>query len=755
MFSSSNKYSKYVIAFIASAFTLIQGVDFVFMKTGVEINYMATLLVLLLITFFIGLYVVWNNQKPAEAAARGIKKPKKRWTLYLNIFVTILLGALFVYYFQKGNTAKTLLDEKLPEIVAAFDNDEFEIVYTQTKQLIDDGNTNPIVRSYYDKVTVPVSITTFPEGVSVSFKYVQDTLNNWVTLGTSPLNDIRVPNSSLEYKFRYQDMEETEIRHTYYIKNGLNHFIFPISDSIPKDHKLCLGGTKPLSYPGIDHLPAIDIAPYSISKYEVTNEEYKVFVDAGGYENPDYWNFPYEMNGKVLTFENTVPLFVDSFGKLGPANWSYGNYPGGQGAYPVTGISWFEAMAFAKYMGLSLPNLYQWANAATLSSAASFVPKSNFSKNQLIAVGSLDNKNQNELYDMAGNAREWIINSIEETNTRKGILGGGFNDDAYYFNDYYGQNALDRSISNGMRLVKNLKSNATYDADPTGVVAITKRDFLNEEKISDDVFEIFKEQFDYPQKPLNASTSLSELTSGSYRAERFEIASPYEDGGMLPGYIFYDSTHPKPLKPIIHFPGSNAIHLTNMDYAIKRYLNSFDYLMSEGYAVVLPIYLSTYEREDELKSDYPNESELYKEHVIKWGKEYKRTIDYIASRKDMDAANLTYFGVSWGGYMANILLAIDDRVKSATLYVAGLCFQKSKKEVESYHYTSRITTPVLMLNGEFDQFFPLETSQIPMFKLLATPEEDKKHYVAKTGHYVPREVLIAEHLGWLKKYENE
>lgn len=754
MFTNSNSYSKYVVAFIASAFTLIQGVDFVFMKIGVEIAYMATLLAVLLVAFFIGLYIVWRNQKPNEATLKPTKKSKKRWSLYLNIFVTVLLGALFVYYFQKGNTAKTLLDEKLPEIVAAFDNDEFEIVYTETKKLMDNGNTNPVVQSYYNKVTVPVSITTVPQDVVVSFKYAQDTLDNWVALGRSPLENLRVPNSNLEYKFSYQGLELIEVRHTYYIKNGFNHFILPSSDSIPKNHVLCLGGTKPLSYPGIDHLPAVSIAPYSISKYEITNKEYKAFLDAGGYEDASYWNFPYEMNGKVLTFENTVPLCKDVYGKLGPANWSYGNYPDGQGDYPVTGISWFEAMAYANYSGLSLPNLYQWANAATLSSAASFVPNSNFSKNQLIAVGSRDSKNANGLYDIAGNAREWILNSIEETNTKKGILGGGFNDDAYYFNDYYGQNALDRSISNGMRLVKNLESTASYDTDPTSVVSVGTRDFLNEEKISDDVFEIFKEQFDYPQKPLNATTSLSELTSGSFRAERFEITSPYEADAMLPGYIFYDSEHAKPLKPIIYFPGSSAIHLNNMDYAIKRYLNSFDYLMSEGYAIILPIYLSTYEREDELKSDYPSESELYKEHVIKWGKDYKRTIDYIVSRDDLDASNLTYFGVSWGGYMANILLAIDTRVKSATLYVAGLCFQKSKKEVEAYHYTSRITTPVLMLNGEFDQFFPLETSQIPMFKLLGTPDADKQHYVAKTGHYVKRDVLITKHLGWLKKYEN-
>jgi hypothetical protein len=389
-----------------------------------------------------------------------------------------------------------------------------------------------------------------------------------------------------------------------------------------------------------------------------------------------------------------------------------------------------------------------------LIAGTSFVPNSNFSKNQLVQVGSMDSQNPYLIYDIAGNAREWVINSVDETNIQKGILGGGFQDDPYSFNNYYGQNVLDRSISNGMRLVKNLESSAIVESSPEAVVSINSRDFLTEETVSDDVFEIFKEQYDYLDKPLNSKVKTEEISSGSFKVERFELSSAYEEGGILPGYIFYDSMYSTPLKPIILFPGSSAMHLTNLDYMLKSSLNNFRYLLSEGYAVFWPIYLSTYERVDEMKSDRPNESDSYKDHVIKWGKDYKRAVDYIISREDMDASNLTFYGTSWGGYMANILLSIDDRVKSATLRTAGLWFQKSKKEVEAYHYTSRITMPVLMLNGEFDQIFPLEGSQIPMFKLLGTKEEDKKQIVSRTGHFVPRDVLIKEHLEWLKKYEN-
>ena len=57
-----------------------------------------------------------------------------------------------------------------------------------------------------------------------------------------------------------------------------------------------------------------------------------------------------------------------------------------------------------------------------------------------------------------------------------------------------------------------------------------------------------------------------------------------------------------------------------------------------------------------------------------------------------------------------------------------------------------------MLNGEYDIVFPLETSQKPMFELLGTDPEHKKHYVTSAGHLVPRDVLIRETLDWFDRY---
>ena len=99
------------------------------------------------------------------------------------------------------------------------------------------------------------------------------------------------------------------------------------------------------------------------------------------------------------------------------------------------------------------------------------------------------------------------------------------------------------------------------------------------------------------------------------------------------------------------------------------------------------------------------------------------------------------------------MVAVEPRFKAAVLFVAGLTFQRSLPEVDPFHYLSRITTPVLMLNGEHDFFFPRETSQEPMFALLGTSPEHKKYVVYPGGHSVPQKILVRELIAWLDRYQ--
>jgi dienelactone hydrolase len=177
-----------------------------------------------------------------------------------------------------------------------------------------------------------------------------------------------------------------------------------------------------------------------------------------------------------------------------------------------------------------------------------------------------------------------------------------------------------------------------------------------------------------------------------------------------------------------------------------------DFLVREGRAVVLPAYKGTYHRGGDLHTDYPSETAQYRDFVIAWGRDLGRTIDYLATREDMDVTRIAYYGLSWGGAMGAIMPAVEKRIRANVLYVAGLSFQRALPEADAIHYIRHVTQPTLMLNGELDFFFPSESSQKPMFELLGTPPEHKRRLTFHGGHSVPRAEMIKETRAWLDRY---
>lgn len=62
-------------------------------------------------------------------------------------------------------------------------------------------------------------------------------------------------------------------------------------------------------------------------------------------------------------------------------------------------------------------------------------------------------------------------------------------------------------------------------------------------------------------------------------------------------------------------------------------------------------------------------------------------------------------------------------------------------QVTAMNFLPRIEMPVLFLGGRYDFVFPVETSQKPLFKLLGTPAEHKKHVIFEgAGHVPPRSI---------------
>ena len=105
---------------------------------------------------------------------------------------------------------------------------------------------------------------------------------------------------------------------------------------------------------------SVTLDDFWIDRFEVTNRQFKEFVDHGGYRRRDYWREPFVEGGRSVPWEEAVERFRDATGRPGPATWRAGTYPDGQAEFPVGGVSWYEAAAYAAFAGKSLPTMYHW-----------------------------------------------------------------------------------------------------------------------------------------------------------------------------------------------------------------------------------------------------------------------------------------------------------------------------------------------------------------------------------------------------------
>jgi dienelactone hydrolase len=491
---------------------------------------------------------------------------------------------------------------------------------------------------------------------------------------------------------------------------------------------------------GLENVKPGDVPPAYLGKLEVTNAEYRKFVEDGGYRRREFWKEPFAGG---LSFEQAMARFRDRTGQSGPSTWSSGDYPEGQHDFPVTGVSWYEAAAYANWAGKSLPTIYQWARAATTWAAPEMVPRSNFGP-AIQRAGASGGVSGFGLFDMAGNAKEWVWN---ERNGNRYILGGGYGEPTYMFNDPDAQPPFERRAAFGFRLAQNPEP---VPAPLLGRIERPTRDYTRERPKGEEAFRLYAGLYGYDKTPLDARTG-SVTDADRWRMERVSFNTAYR-GERMEALVFTPKTLPPPWQTVIFFPGSNALHNRSSADLNSMGLNAFSFLAKSGRAVVYPIYKSTYERGDGLDSDGQDTSRNYRDHVLMWAQDLSRSLDYAATRRDLDVGRVALYGISWGGALGPILAAVEPRIRAVVLISGGLDFEDTLPEVDPLNFAPHVLQPTLMINGRYDFFFPVETSQQPLFALLGAKPSDKRHIVVDGGHYPPRDLLVRETVDWLDRH---
>jgi predicted esterase len=171
-----------------------------------------------------------------------------------------------------------------------------------------------------------------------------------------------------------------------------------------------------------------------------------------------------------------------------------------------------------------------------------------------------------------------------------------------------------------------------------------------------------------------------------------------------------------------------------------------------GPPVLYPIYEHTYGRGSSMSGDVVSATIEHRDQMLCWTREMRRSIDYAATRSEIDTTRLGFIGTSWGARIAGVVLAIEPRFRTAVLNVAGISASPKRPEEDPVNFLPRIHIPVLVLSGRYDSVFPYETSQQPFLRLPGTPAADKKQILFEGGHFLPRTNMVAESLRWFDEY---
>lgn len=719
-------------------------------------------------TVSLGKYVLKNVKEPIEIYAvsnAGLTVPvnitlegkgekykeqvssKKRILKFLKPVIPVLivsvLGFVFIPPWLKKQNARNVIMPAIQKLVNENfrpPTEAYDLGLEAEKYIPGDS----ALIKLWPVIATTISITTTPESVEVLWKDYNKPESPWRSAGITPLKDVRFPRGYLRMEFRKNGYQTIEYAGPWsYSRLGpdIDTLMLDAEGSLPQNMVRIPEAKTDMFLIGLEQYGGKIVPTFLVDKFEVTNKQFKKFMDEGGYANKMFWKYPVLQNGKILALQEAVALFTDRTGRTGPSTWEAGTYPDGTEDHPVSGVSWYEAAAYAEYVQKKLPTAFHWSVVAATSRTEFIVPLSNFNGKGTVPVGSLPGYSTFGVYDLAGNAREWCFNEKNVPGQRF-ILGGGWNDPTYAFNDAYTQSALDRSPANGFRCMKEI----IPAADDSLSLALTMafRDYRKEKPVDDKTFEIILRQYAYDKTPLNAVMD-TVYESENWRAEKISLDAGYNNE-RLQLLLYLPKNISKPCQAVIFFPGSGDIYQKQYDpYSIE---GRIDFILKSGRALARPIYKGTFERHDELNSDLQDETVFYKDHVIMWRKDIGRTIDYLETRKEVQADAIGYLGWSWGGFMGGIMPAVEKRIKAVVLNVGGMEMHRALPEADQLNFLPRVTQPVLMLNGKHDMFFPVETSQKPMFDLLGTPPEKKKMILYESGHLVPRTDFVKETLLW-------
>ncbi len=438
--------------------------------------------------------------------------------------IVVAVGAVGTWQYSRDSRVRWAENEALPQAEQLLEHDQPLAAMKLLREVESQAPTaSGLSRLKEDIHFRPRNIQTEPAGADI---YVVDYTDpkagdpdHWEYVGKSPVGNLLLPQRT---QVRLRVVKDTfePLEFAYFPVGNLPPVQLKTRQDTPSTPSAMVwlpqgGALNPIGL----NLP-LPTSPAWIDKYEVTNRAFKTFVDAGGYQKREYWTHPFVKDGKALTFEEALVYLRDMTGSPGPSTWEGGTYPDGMDDYPVSGVSWYEAAAYAEFAHKSLPTVSHWYVAAGLGASSQIVQMSNFTGKGPAKAGDYLGLTARGTFDQVGNVKEWVLNA---TGDKRFILGGGWNETSYMHAIADARGPFERDSTFGFRC-------AVYVGAVSGALTASLPapglDESRQPPVDDRTFALFKSQLSYDKTDLNARVE-SVDDAPHWRRENISFRAPY------------------------------------------------------------------------------------------------------------------------------------------------------------------------------------------------------------------------------------
>lgn len=675
----------------------------------------------------------------------------------ISVAVIALLFGILKPMIQENQIARASM--MIPEIQQLAQNGKFAEAYALAEEAEKHLEADPALNALWPLIADQLTITTSPAGASVSAQRYRENSDAAETasefLGHTPIEGRRVPRGAyrlLIEKEGYANVERLASRHLFEPAVHIDHHLIEAS-RIEAEEVFVPGGRYHLR--GQDRLTTekVSLSDYVIDRYEVSNQDYKAFIDAGGYREPAYWKEPMFKDEVAISWEEAMRLFTDRTGLHGPRDWVNQAPPSGEESFPVTGVSWYEASAYAQWAGKRLPTVFEWQRAArpdtihpygivmpwgTMLPRESVENRANFNSDRAVDVTAHPfGVSPYGAYNMAGNAREWCANP---RGNEFATAGGSWTDPEYAFAYFGARDGFFASSNLGFRCARTLvetderQGNIAFPAESPPPVYTP---------VDERTFQSFLSHFRYDPQPLNAEIRETVETPDWTRQT---VTFAGVGGESLIAYLYLPAHAEPPYQAILFSPPFPVIAgWYSIQQEAERSLAPF---IKTGRAVLAIVPKGGIERPRDQAFIIPEQGSVLMRSIgVEWANEYSRGVDYLESRDDIDVGRIAHIAFSAGG-SGLIFPAVDDRYKSIMLISSGMpeYVEQRLPEINGVNFVPYYAAPTLVLNGRFDEIYSINTHVRPLFNLLPHP---KRLEIVESGHVPPLEMSVPIMRGWL------